>query len=76
MTPVELFQSVNASRKGNSPSPNEDGMQQHNPSPPVPWGEFLMRFSALSGFLVRRWAEKNQENFPTIYIFLQVKFKK
>ncbi len=38
LTPADLFSAVNALRVGE----------------PMAWGEFLMRFSALSGFLVRR----------------------
>ena len=40
MTPAELFRAANALK-----APTE---------PALAWGEFLMRFSALSGFLVRR----------------------
>ena len=39
LTPVELYNSVNA---------------LSNVEIPMQWGEFLMRFSSLSGFLVRR----------------------
>ena len=39
LTPVELYNSVNALA---------------NVEVPLQWGEFLMRFSSLSGFLVRR----------------------
>lgn len=38
LTPGELFGSINSLKTG----------------PPIQWGDFLMRFSALSGFLVRR----------------------
>ena len=60
LTPVELFNSVNAlltSEEGSSKyktsmaslAKSPDAVQQ-----PMQWGEFLIRFSALSGLLLRR----------------------
>ena len=63
LTPVELFNSVNAllTSEDNpakhktsiasvtSKQQYKDGVQQ-----PIQWGEFLIRFSAVSGLLLRR----------------------
>ena len=50
LTPVELYNSVNALA---------------NVEIPMQWGEFLMRFSSLSGFLVRRADETLMFFHPT-----------
>jgi hypothetical protein len=63
LTPVELFNSVNAlltSDEGSSKyktSMTSLATQQKYPDAvqqPMQWGEFLIRFSALSGLLLRR----------------------
>ena len=63
LTPVELFNSVNALliSDDNVPRLRQSIMPlppQHKPqvqtTHPLQWGEFLIRFSALSGLLLRR----------------------
>ena len=55
LTPVEIFNSVNALA-----NENEAEVQ------PLQWGEFLMRFSALSGLLVRRADETLMYFHPSL----------
>ena len=51
LTPVEIFNSLNALV---SADPDAGPMETSSQAPQLQWGEFLMRFSALSGLLVRR----------------------
>ena len=58
------------------------GLKNFFSGPPLQWGEFLMRFSALSGFLVRRaddtlmffhptfreWLYKRSQNEPQKFL--------
>ena len=63
LTPVELFNSVNAlllsddvpsKHKTSMPSLQSQSKYQDSPNQAMQWGEFLIRFSALSGLLLRR----------------------